>query len=85
MSERLELNNFLCQCPRSRVTTAKKHRKVIHSQRRGGVSLVVNEGISIMDIADLDGRALVGKFYGRRVSLDSISAWAQESWALVVD
>lgn len=50
------------------MTSAKKRQKVIRSQR-GGVSLVVDEAIGVMDIADLDGHALVGKFYRRRVNL----------------
>jgi hypothetical protein len=54
----------------------KKWWKVVKSQG-SGVSLVVGEDVGVNQILDLEGKTLVGKFMGWRVTLEQLGSWIQ--------
>ena len=45
------------------------------NSRAGGVTLVVGEDVGVVYILELEGRTLISKFIGRRVSLSSVHKW----------
>ena len=61
MGGQLDLCDFIKLCPYNSFVGPQKLCKMIRSQD-GTVSLVIVERISVMDILDLEGHSLVGKF-----------------------
>jgi hypothetical protein len=61
-----------------------KRRKVLNLKGQR-VSLVVGKDMQVEQVAYLLGNALVGKFIGRRMSLDSLSRWTQLQWSTMLE
>lgn len=53
--------------------------------RGGGVALVVGGDLKVTQIVDLEGRALVGKIYGRSMFVVSFNSWMGLLWESVLD
>lgn len=57
----------------------KKRHRVVKSQG-GGVALVVGENFRLEQILDLNEKTLVGKYLGKRVSMEQLNLWIQQTW-----
>jgi hypothetical protein len=62
----------------------RKHRWVV-KPHGGEVSLVVGGDLQVSQITDLDSCVVVGKFSGRRDSMESLHLWMQEEWKPTLD
>jgi hypothetical protein len=61
----------------------RKRRKIVKS-RGGGVSLVVGKYLHVSQIENMEGRAIIGKFSGKRVVKESLTSWMQYNWASII-
>lgn len=59
----------------------KKKRWKVVKNRGGGIALVVGEDLQVSKVEELEGRAIVGKFYGRWMSFFTMEAWVDTHWS----